>query len=1497
MTIVTRLRLLAGLLGTAAATAVIGHTVFGDIRGGSSAKPAAVPTAARSDAERVADEFAKSKFATQPTLVFRGPDGPAIFAWQVKPASLPSTIRDRDILAMVDTSASQAGDPLKKARQILTALASTAAPGDRIDVWTVNLDNPQGTRSLTRGFKPANSADVQSAVASLTDTEFAAGATDLKAGLEKALAAFEKNPARQQVLLFLGDGESAASRTPLDEAARVDLGNRMEQNEIAFFAVPLGVKVNPHNLHGFAALTGGTVVRLSDDVTTERGRSLFGAKLKTAFDVPVLKPGKVTYGPAIASTFPTRLPPLRTDKPMLVIGTLKEDAPSLTARVEGTVAGRPVTIELAESLAVADNANYFLHPMLEQWKSAAVKDEPAILAADRALALASQQFQLFREEYLAQAIHAVMASRVDHAEKLFQAALKIDPTNADATTGIKVLERVRKGELPLAKLTAGGASKARSNITAMAETQDPPAAAPKGANVSPADALRQAQAERAVQEQQFRVLVDETIRRARALLATDPDGAYEDLKRQRDVVLANTQLSESYRQRLVADLEASMQTISTKGAEIKRRAAEERERIARTTLRINEFERQRAAEEATKSQIEAFKQLMQQARFELAQQEAQIMIQDRVARGQTVPPEVVGAYMIGQAATNYREYRELVRIREDRYLLTMMQVEKSFIPYPDEPPVHFPPAAVWRELTRERARTAAGTLGGNLTRSQREMQNILDNQRIRIEGNVEMSLNEFLNQIEKNHGLKFVILEEEFKLAGEVNVREKKLALKQSLYGLTVGSALDIALQNVQLTYVVRPEYIEITTYDKRLKEKVVQAFDVGELVYDIPSSVNQAVLFQNQNVQAQNLALFGQAAAAATFLGSGAGGLGIGGLAAAGGAQGGFLAGGAGVLGATGIAQNLGQGGGVAGVGGGQIGQFGNLGGQFGIQGNALANYQLIANLVMEVVARGEWADLGGQFNVTAVPGPNNNVVYEPIPKLLPEDQLNSLAYYPPARAMIVRATGKFHPQSSIKLKKTDGGVQGGPGNPARDQRANAAPAAPAGPGAAGGNDDRRVAADRPAAGGAQLAQIDRRVPAKMWQQAIDLTNVTDPGLIVAAADFLIEYNEFTHAAEVLKCGIRSGLTTDVWAQEALALALKSGQGGGATFDAERASLSGIDLDPSNPKAYMKAAKASDEAGRSDIALAFCQRAAELDPNQPVAYANALVYADKANDINTDAIRWATANLLGRDWIDDGIDYHAEAKSRLNRIVSKFETSGRKEQAEQFRKVLDDDAQRDLVIELLWQGEADLDLYVSEPNGSVAGPTRKRTSGGGVIKGDILEQGNDRSETYIAAQAFDGTYLVSAKQAFKSAVGAKAQVKVTMFKGTDRESVSFHTLNLNENQPIEIHLTGGSRTELATLSEPEPPAPLVTTPGNRPRGGGIGSPTGTKAQATAYVPAIVKPYESKADGIAPAAPGMRAETTLSPDRTQVRISATPVFGAVTDIPLPKVSLLPGGGR
>ena len=1518
MTIVKRLRLLTAILGAAAVTAAIGTTVFGEIR----AKRESVPaTPARPEANGMADDLARNSFAAKPALTYKNSAGQAAFAWQLKPTATPVRVRDRDILVLVDTSASQAGLPLNRARNIIDGLSHAVAETDRIDVWTINLNDPKATRSLTEGFKPARSEAVISASARLVETEYAAGATDLKVGLERAMAAFEPNPGRNQVILFLGDGESAASIVPLTEAIRVDLGGKMDQQNIAFFAVPLGIKVNANNLHGFATLTGGAVVRLTEDTTTIRGQSAFATQLRTAIDVPIVKVTKVVYSNEAVEVFPTRLPPLRADRATLVVGTLKSDAASITAKVEGIVAGQPVAMELAERLPPSDSEHYFLHAMIEQWRSAPVKDAPAILAADRALALAAQQFRLFREEFLTQAVSAISTDRLDHAEKLYQAAVKIDPTSKEAEAGMKVILKMRTGGLTRQQMKAGLSDRNRLQDLSKEPAQGAKPVAPPVAGVAPtpaqaASGLQQAQAEQAVQEQQYRVLVDETIRKARQLLATDPDTAYEDLKRQRDVVLSNTQLGNTYRAKLAADLESMMQTVATQGGAIKRNLSEERERLAQTRLRVNDYARQQSLEEQTRSRIDSFKQLMNQARYELAQQEAQVLIQEHTSRGQSIPVEATAAYMIGQAATNLREHRELVRIREDRYLLTMMQAEKSFIPYPDEPPVHFPPAAVWRELTSDRDKYRSSTLGSDVSPSMRRTQSIIDGpsaERVKIDSELDgMALKDMIGFLEKDHGLKFVVLEDEFKSAGEAAIMDKKLTLKQKLYGLTVGSFLDISLASIGATYMVRPEYIEITTVEKRLKEKVVRAFDITELVYQIPSSINQAVLQQNQSVQNTNLSLFGQASFggnAGNFnFGGGGGGFQGGGGFGGGGLQGGGVGGVGGAGGGGGqiqggfgggAAQNLGAGGGVTGVGGGQVGQFGNLGGQFGIQGNSLPNYQLITTLITEVVARGEWANVNQQFNIA---DPNGQPGEE-VPKLLPEEQLNSLAFYPPTSALIVRATGKYHPQSSMKLKKADGGAAGGPGNPARNGNVIAAiAAAQPKPG-----DNAVVAVEKAKLKNAAedvrtlMKEIDKNNPQRMWQQALGKSKVTHPGLVVACADFLFEYKEPAHAAEVLKSGIRHGLTTDAWTHEALAVALRDGKAD--SFEIQRVGMSTVDFESNDAKSYLKAAKIADENGNIPVALAYCQRAASIEPNMPSTYANALAYAEKSKDVQTDVIHWATENLLARDWSNEGVNYHAQTKERLGQIVDKFERAKQPELVARFKKTLEQENNRELVIELRWQGGADLDLLVAEPSGSTASPTHKRTIGGGVVKADILGQPTDeRFESYTAARAMSGSYTVKVKKSLGTPVGNNAKVVVTKFKGTPREVTEHYTIDLNSSDSVQVKVDGGTRTELAVLPFEEPTASrLETTAAPAPMktgfGGGISSNEAGPRVATGKtnLPVVIQPHESRLAGVAPNAPGMRATMEVTPDRKSVKVTATSVFtGTATDLPLPKVSLLPG---
>ena len=167
------------------------------------------------------DGFA-GRFANRPAVAYQGPTGDVYFAMQVKPELPPAPARPRDIQILVDCSASQAGPPLDAARRVAKEILAAAGESDRVSVWTVST--PKTTRNLVRGggLKPA--AEAKAALAPL-DAEYASGAIDLKGTIDRVAKEFDGKATRQQIILYLGDGESALN--PLDEKARYALADSL----------------------------------------------------------------------------------------------------------------------------------------------------------------------------------------------------------------------------------------------------------------------------------------------------------------------------------------------------------------------------------------------------------------------------------------------------------------------------------------------------------------------------------------------------------------------------------------------------------------------------------------------------------------------------------------------------------------------------------------------------------------------------------------------------------------------------------------------------------------------------------------------------------------------------------------------------------------------------------------------------------------------------------------------------------------------------------------------------------------------------------------------------------------------------------------------------------------------------------------------------------------------------------------------------------------------
>ena len=1316
-------------------------------------------------------------------------------------------------------------------------------------------------------------------------------------------------------MLFLGDGESAASKTPLNQVARTEIGHRLAASEVAFVAVPLGVKVDAENVHGLAMLTGGTVVRLTDSIANPTGSAEFAAKITTAIDTPILRADRVVIRPEGIELYPTQLPPLRTDRATLLLGTVKDANADLAIRIEGRVGSVRQTVDVTDKLAEPSGDHYFLGAMLDQYRTAGAKDAPAMLAAERTLAMAGEQFRLFRDEFTVQGVWAISSDRLDHAEKLFQAALKIDPRTPDALSGMRVVEGLRTGLLGSDAVKIGfakGIHISRLQNPTPEIPQQPgvlaqPPAAPLASTPSLIDQAKSAQA---VLEQEYRIVVDETLRRARRLLASDPDTAYEELKRQRETVLNNDQLSETFRRRLASDLESAMREVTLKGAEIKRDLASQRERIAQSRQRINEYEQAATLEEQTRARIDAFRQLMSQARFELAQQEAQVMIQERISRGQYIPPEAYASYRIGQSATNLRELTELKRLRENNYLLTMLQVEKSFVPYPDEPPVHFPPASVWRELTAQRVeKYSNNNLGADAPASFKRLRGILEGyegKKVAVQNLENTTLDALLGQLTQDYiddSVRFVFRNELFPEGVEPG--KTKLKTRNDLSGLPLGTFLDTVLRDVGMIWIARPEYIEIgpndSTYSLRYDEKVTRVFDVAELVVGIPNAQSNSALLQNLQFLGAQATIFGTTLQPISGLGLGAGGLGalgvgglgVGGLGAGGLGVGGLGAGGLGAgLGAGGLgAGGLGQGGGGFGLGGGAMGaggalqgagggNQGQLGSQFTIQGNDQSS--LLVQLITQTVARGEWDTRGiGGFNsqqLTGLFGPDQGEG-----SFVEAQKLNSLGFYPPARALIIRGSHRYHASPSFRLKRTDGLSNANDGLPGRGQLAKAdTPKKP---------DTKAVAAN--------LAEKNKANPQKLWNNVF-ATAITEPELAIDAADMLFEMQEFGHASEVLKASLRKGRANGIWTHEALAIALQNSQG--SASEVERASLSGIDMDPSNSGLYLKAAKAEDGLGNHAVALAYCQRAATLQPNSPDAYVNALAYASNVSDVQSDVVEWAATNLLSRDWPQTDADFHAQAKRKVGEIAGRMRDTGRKADAAKLQGIVSESKDRDLVIELLYQGQADLDLIVTEPTGATCTATHSRTTNGGVLKSDLLEQRDDnRSEVYTAAMAFPGTYSVSVRKVLGEPVGGRARIKVTKNAGTPQQQIEVHSVDVAAGATVQIVLDRGSRSDLATVPQEETTAEMESAgkaDANLGPSGGVGDRFTAAGTYAKQLPSVTPTEEGRMPSGVEGMPGLRLESRMASDRKNVVMSAKPVFaGPATDIGLPRISLLPQAGR
>jgi hypothetical protein len=1364
------------------------------------------------DSGFLSDDASVSRFADTPLLVYQPKDGDRLFALQVQPALPAGAARPRDLVILVDTTASQAGGHLAAAEKLAEAVVASLGNDDRAAIRTVNVKS----LDLSHGLQPARKLD---AALETLKKELPMGAADLKAAVNEALKSFDGDKDRRRAIVYLGDGMSV--RNPLTEDDKTALADKMVQEHVGFFPVPVGPRLEPTTLHGLASRTGGAPTRLnakSDNAAVAKG-------LLDVVSAPVLYGATIELPAEVADHLPAKMPPLRGDAPTLLVGHLKP-LDKLSYTLKGTVDGKELTLKSDElKVPAADRDHFFLAGMIQQWQNA--KDQPALIRADRALAYALEQTQLAATDLLAQGEFALRESRYDLAAALYGQARDLDPTSAEAQVLADLVGQLRDGKITKEQLqkeldeirkkrekAVGQVLRDEDFVLTRFEEQDQPGDKPPA--VGGDDILAEAKRRERVAEQKAAAMVDDVIRQAMRSVNREPDAARDYLRRTLDAIRNDNGLSAAARERLARRVEASLADAEIRGERVKESMREELARRARVEEEMRRLNQTQAMENRVRERMRVFHNLMNQAREDEAYAQAQDIRQDLINEGQPVPQSVISAYMTGQVGYNLRELRELQRVRQDRWLLTLLGVERSAIPFPDEPPIQFPPTPTWKRLTDlRRGKYESSRLIGQGADKSRKVLDLL-NAPVEFKGfDQGTKLDEAMDYLSKSYGIQFDINIDAFRRENIENVGGKELTRE---IGKMKGVALSTVVRKVldstadigptKPTWIIRNGSVEITTAYVAAAEKAIVAYPIADLA--IPITTQQQLGSVLQPGQLFGITGFGGGFGAIAGGLGGIGGIGgLGGAIAGGlGGLGGAIAGGLGGLGGAAVGLNGlgggiagGLGGGLGGGAGGLAGIGGGLGGIGGVQGiggggvniglGALGGTQapLLVKMITQLVGDpDEWGPID-PLQLAGVPAQPGGQ-----PDEIDKKPKNQLAFYPPALSLVVRGSSRIQTRPQSPIRKEGDALGADLRRPDPNVRV------------ANFGDDRANKKKK-----YELSDAD---PKEIWQDAL-AKGVENPGLIIACVDFLATMKEWNHSAELLKANIRQGIIVRPWVYEALAQALR--ETNASADEIERAETSAADLEPLDAQGFLRAARGMENLKNPQAALAFCRQAALLEPGVPGPYREALGYASQAKD--TDGLEWAATRLLSRDWPSDNAALHEAAESHIAQLAKLLSGGEKSEAGEKMLARVQQARQRDLEITLVWESgtePADLDLQVEEPTGSVCVWRNRQTVGGGTLLGGRL---GDKKTIYVAAEAFSGGYKVRVERLFGHPLGDKAQLRVVRHKGTPDEREELITVPVPRSpgetvkEPVLVNLEGGRRTNLADVPPPQATERLSPTP------------------------------------------------------------------------------------
>jgi hypothetical protein len=157
-------------------------------------------------------------------------------------------------------------------------------------------------------------------------------------------------------------------------------------------------------------------------------------------------------------------------------------------------------------------------------------------------------------------------------------------------------------------------------------------------------------------------------------------------------------------------------------------------------------------------------------------------------------------------------------------------------------------------------------------------------------------------------------------------------------------------------------------------------------------------------------------------------------------------------------------------------------------------------------------------------------------------------------------------------------------------------------------------------------------------------------------------------------------------------------------------------------------------------------------------------------------AIRWVCTGILGQAWSDDQVAIIEKAALAAKAAYIRLNNNQETMKAFAFKEELNQARKRDIVVRAVWTGNADVDIAIEEPTGTICDKQNTRTSSGGLLLGDAssLDKASKDgfSETYVCTTGYSGQYRILVRKVWGDVTGGTVTVNIVTDYGTENQSV-----------------------------------------------------------------------------------------------------------------------------